>query len=218
MSAGESEPPLESEPKGREGLLFTGEAIRRLTPEQIATIGKFADQMYGVEMRAVPSARQLGELSIAVVRGERAPVPATQKDFRDFAAAHGFTDSIARRSWKWFELLINPRELSGKQGRAERRIVTLTIFGKLFVQTREIVEHKLNEPFGPLVDAELRRRAVEEEPAEDGLETSQRTSLPTGGGSTHGLGWERTTWWRSRASRTIQWAPWGCLLGQPGVG
>jgi hypothetical protein len=36
--------------------LFTGEAIRTLTPEQLAAIGEIASRLFGVEMRVRPSA------------------------------------------------------------------------------------------------------------------------------------------------------------------
>lgn len=38
---------------GPEGLLFTGDAIRSLTPEKVAAIDNFASSVFGVEMRVI---------------------------------------------------------------------------------------------------------------------------------------------------------------------
>ncbi len=55
------------------------------------------------------------------------------------------------------ELLRDPQALFRQCAKAERRLLTLTIFEKLFVNTYEIEAHRLNEPFDALV---LQQRAV----------------------------------------------------------
>jgi hypothetical protein len=84
---------------GPEGLLFTGDAIRFLTPEQIATIGDFANRMFGVEMRPIHHVRT--ELTDADMpeEHETEPVPVTRNNFLDFADRHGYPKQRARIAW-----------------------------------------------------------------------------------------------------------------------
>jgi hypothetical protein len=84
---------------GPEGLLFTGEAIRSLTPEKIAAIGDFANRMFGVKMR--PLRHLQAELTDSDVTEEQEtdPVPVTRKDLLDFADRHGYPKQRARLAW-----------------------------------------------------------------------------------------------------------------------
>ncbi len=103
MSAGEAQASGEAELRGPEGLLFTGEAIRALKPEQLAAIGDFANRMYGVEMREVRSVGQdLGEMALRTVEIEEpTPVPMQQKDFMRFARERGLSPDMARQAFLW---------------------------------------------------------------------------------------------------------------------
>ena len=56
-------------------------------------------------------------------------------------------------------LLANPQELYRQSDEAGKRLLTLTLFGKLYVDTYSVTGHELNEPFAALVSAEERRRA-----------------------------------------------------------
>lgn len=103
--AGELEPSVEHGLVPQRGLLFTGEAVDRLRPDQLAAIGEFASRMYGVEMRQVHRVEQLLG-GVALDDGETAksePIPATHIDFRDFADARGLSASMAGRVWRWVE-------------------------------------------------------------------------------------------------------------------
>jgi hypothetical protein len=98
-SAADSDPVTE----GPEGLLFTGDVIRSMTPDQIAAVGEFASRMFGVEMRPLHRIeRELGGLAVAET-GEEAPepVPATKEYFRTWAAENGYTSMRACRSWNY---------------------------------------------------------------------------------------------------------------------
>jgi hypothetical protein len=52
-----------------------------------------------------------------------------------------------------------PLTTHGQLHATERRVLTLTIFGKLFVMTRVLVRHELNEPFDALMAAKGARSA-----------------------------------------------------------
>ena len=88
---------------------------------------------------------------------------------------------------KALELLSNPQELFRQAEKAERRVLTLTIFGKLFVQTREIVGHELNEPFDMLSAAELSRRTPDGEEKPHGRAYGRALALPGGWDGADGL-------------------------------
>jgi site-specific DNA recombinase len=49
------------------------------------------------------------------------------------------------------DLLADPQELYRQSSNAGRRLLTQTVFGKLFVDVKKITGHELNEPFGGLV-------------------------------------------------------------------
>lgn len=80
---------------GPEGLLFTGDAVNSLTAEQLAAIGDFAAQVFGVEMRPIRRAQQeLGNQAL-LAAGEQAesepePIFLTKRDFQVWAADHGY--------------------------------------------------------------------------------------------------------------------------------
>lgn len=57
------------------------------------------------------------------------------------------------------ELLANPQKLYEESDRTGRRLMTLTIFGKLYVDTNKIVDHVLNEPYDALLSVEQRHQA-----------------------------------------------------------
>jgi hypothetical protein len=87
---------------GPEGLLFTGEAIRSLTPEQIATIGEFANRMFGVELREVQSVGEYlnsGHSSENEAGEVEQIVPVTLNDFRRFATENGYSNRRAVSAW-----------------------------------------------------------------------------------------------------------------------
>jgi len=54
------------------------------------------------------------------------------------------------------ELLRRPQALYRELPKPERRVLTQTIFDKLMVDAREIVDHRLREPFDGLVDVQRR--------------------------------------------------------------
>jgi site-specific DNA recombinase len=56
------------------------------------------------------------------------------------------------------ELLAKPQRLYRESGQAGKRLLTRTLFHKLFVDTYRIVDHELHEPFRALVDVQERRR------------------------------------------------------------
>jgi site-specific DNA recombinase len=56
------------------------------------------------------------------------------------------------------DLLKHPQELYRQSDRAGRRLMTLTIFGKLLVDTDRIVGHELREPFDALITVSQRQR------------------------------------------------------------
>lgn len=127
MAAGEGQAVAEGELQGPEGLLFTGEAIRALTPERLAAIGDFANRMYGVEMREVRGVeRELGGMTLAEVeRADPAPVPMRQKDFKAFAAERGIGESIAYSAWHWV-LWEKRQQETGKRQESPAIVVTLS--------------------------------------------------------------------------------------------
>jgi site-specific DNA recombinase len=55
------------------------------------------------------------------------------------------------------ELLAKPYELYRQLPDAERRLMTLTVFDKLKVDTKKIVDHELRPPFAELVEVQKRR-------------------------------------------------------------
>jgi hypothetical protein len=61
-------------------------------------------------------------------------------------------------------LLKQPQELYRQCAKAERRLLTLTIFDKLFVNTYEITGHELKEPFDALVSVQGRYQAAQKQP------------------------------------------------------
>src|SRR5262245_42420679 len=86
-----------------DALLFTGDSIRELTPEQIAAIGDFASYMFGVEMQSVHTDRDLVRTPGNVVDNhddDRDPVPIRRRDVDDFAAEHHYPASRASSAWK----------------------------------------------------------------------------------------------------------------------
>jgi hypothetical protein len=102
MATGEGSTPEEPELPGPEGLLFTGDFIQTLTREQLAKLGEVASA-FGVDMRPVRSAEQgLGGVPLSSVEDEQVtPVPMRQKDFKTFAARHGFPAHTAVSAWYW---------------------------------------------------------------------------------------------------------------------
>jgi hypothetical protein len=106
MATGEGQAPGDSSLQGPEGLLFTGDAIRRLTREQIAEIGQFASRVFGAEMREVRNVEhELGGMALANVEAEQpAPLLVNSDDFQGFAREHGFSRSLATRTWDWFRV------------------------------------------------------------------------------------------------------------------
>src|ERR1051326_6196836 len=126
MAAGEEQASRESALQGPEGLLFTGEAIRSLTAAQLAKLGEVATA-FGVEMRAVRSVeRELGEVALSESeREEPTPVPMRQKDFKAFAAEHGFGDSMAYNAWHWV-LLEKHQQEAGKRPNSPPISVTMS--------------------------------------------------------------------------------------------
>lgn len=89
----------EVEKQGPEGLLFTGDVIRTLTPDQLAVLGDFASRMFGVEMQPIQNvARDLGQQAISgaeLEEEEPEPVLVTKEDFRRWAAENGYGDRQA---------------------------------------------------------------------------------------------------------------------------
>lgn len=84
--------------RGPGALVFTGEAIRNLSPEQVAAIGDAASRVFGIEMQAVPSLEQYR--SARPEQGEGLPpVPATLRDFREYAKQHGYASKRAVGAW-----------------------------------------------------------------------------------------------------------------------
>src|SRR6266545_2297239 len=112
MAAGDATS-QERQLQGPEGLLFTGNAIRALTSDQLATIGEIANRMYGVEMRQLRSVEQeLGGLALATVEtNEPEPVLVTREDLHTFAEEHGLSKSLAKRTWDWFIVTAHIRPL-----------------------------------------------------------------------------------------------------------
>lgn len=51
---------------------------------------------------------------------------------------------------------VDPYDLYRRLPDPERRLMTLTVFGQLAVDTRQIVDHQLNPPFADLLDAQQR--------------------------------------------------------------
>lgn len=66
------------------------------------------------------------------------------------------------------ELLSNPQELYRQRAKAERRLLTLTIFDKLKVDTYEITGHQLKELFDALVSVHEQHQAHADEPVSTG--------------------------------------------------
>jgi hypothetical protein len=87
---------------GPEGLLFTGDAVRELSPDQLRAIGDFAHRMYGVEMRTVHSVEQeLGDMALTVTQEEEPePVPMTRGELIEFALTNGYTKNFANNVWR----------------------------------------------------------------------------------------------------------------------
>lgn len=113
-----------------DGLLFTGEAVRALTPDQLAAIGDFANRMFGVEMRPVRSVEsKLGELGLTAVEQEdqREPVPFTRTAALRFAEEYGYTLSRATHVWG---------ELRGLDGRPDDSYPKLRYVGRPPESTR----------------------------------------------------------------------------------
>lgn len=55
------------------------------------------------------------------------------------------------------ELLKSPQELYRQSDDAGKRLLTLTLFAKLYVDTYSVTGHELNEPFGALVEVQSRQ-------------------------------------------------------------
>jgi hypothetical protein len=113
MAAGDHELPIEDESLPQEqqrGLLFTGERVNGLLPQQLAAIGDFASRVYGVEMRVVADIRALGQTALTEVETDRPePVLATRDDFYTFAHPRGFTNQVAGQAWAWVERMATDR-------------------------------------------------------------------------------------------------------------
>lgn len=92
-----------SEQQGPDGLLFTGDYVRQLSPDQITAIGDFASRMFGVEMRQIEHInRDLTENDlVAEEQGEEAlpPVPMTLEEMTEFAISHDGSKVLARNAW-----------------------------------------------------------------------------------------------------------------------
>jgi hypothetical protein len=58
------------------------------------------------------------------------------------------------------ELLADPEELYRQSDPAGRRLLALTIFGRLYVHTKIIVDHDVREPFNALVNVQRRQAAA----------------------------------------------------------
>ena len=113
LAAGDHELPVEDESLPQEqqrGLLFTGERVNDLSPDQLAAIGDFASRMYGVEMRVIHDVRALGQAALTEVEADRPePVPATHDDFLLFAHKRGFSTRVAGHAWAWVDRMANGR-------------------------------------------------------------------------------------------------------------
>jgi site-specific DNA recombinase len=89
------------------------------------------------------------------------------------------------------ELLKHPQELFRQSAPAERRVLTLAIYGKLKVDGQFIVGHELREPFDVLLSLQGQGQATEER-GEDGQEAQGRAyrravALPVGWGGSGDL-------------------------------
>jgi DNA invertase Pin-like site-specific DNA recombinase len=95
---------------------------------------------------------------VAVIRKERASIQAElgRVEHGLEAGRDLLTSAIT--------LLKQPQELYRQCAKAERRLLTLTIFDKLFVNTYEITGHQLKEPFDALVSVQGRYQAAPEQP------------------------------------------------------
>jgi site-specific DNA recombinase len=91
------------------------------------------------------------------------------------------------------ELLRHPQNLYRECDKAERRLLTLTIFNKLFVHTYVITGHELREPFDTLlsiqgaVDRAEPEGGVEEAEAPQGRAYQRAVALPVGWGGSSDL-------------------------------
>lgn len=85
-----------------EGLLFTGDVIRSLTPEQLEVIGQAA-LSFGVEMTPMHHVKQdLGRTAIMTPEkgeAEKEPTPVRRQDFVAFAVEHGYPKMRAWKAW-----------------------------------------------------------------------------------------------------------------------
>jgi hypothetical protein len=54
-------------------------------------------------------------------------------------------------------LLANPQELYRQSDEAGKRLLTLTLFDELYVDTYSVTGHELNEPFAALVSVQKRQ-------------------------------------------------------------
>lgn len=79
------------------------------------------------------------------------------------------------------ELLSHPTALFSEAAKPERRVLTLTVFGKLRVDVRRIVDHELREPFDALVFVQ-RRGDTPPEPPRPRARVYRRTLVPAGWG------------------------------------
>lgn len=81
------------------GILFTGELVQHASPDVLAKLGELASSV-GVEMRVIDDISQFGSITLADAEtANPQPRVFTRKDFRAFASEHGFSATIANRTW-----------------------------------------------------------------------------------------------------------------------
>ena len=80
-----------------EGLLFTGGAIRALTPDQVASIGDFASRMFGVEVRQVHNVAQELGVDHTEIEHQEEPVVLDRDHLRKWVRRHGYSEGKWRK-------------------------------------------------------------------------------------------------------------------------
>lgn len=102
MSEFRKEQPASGEEPQLEGLLFTGDVIRSLTPEQLAAIGQTA-LSFSVEMKLVHDVEQdlsrMGMKALEKGKTEKDLAPVKRRDFVAFADRYGYPKMRAWKSW-----------------------------------------------------------------------------------------------------------------------
>jgi site-specific DNA recombinase len=167
--------------------LATQAALRKRLSAQLAQLDKQEDR-YIDQLGDPDWPQEKLKARVAKLRAERARVERQLADVQEDLSVgrQVLTEALG--------LLANPRELYRQSGQAGKRLLTRTLFAKLYVDTYSIVDHELNEPFGSLMDVQSRqeaRRQMTETPAPTPQQRSytRQTVLPQQqGGQTRNRG------------------------------